>query len=87
MCSPVEDGAPGPAVHSAPDQARDGSEKQQVEFVSFVLDDVQRTWQKLLPEQTHVNYRHAKLVLYRDSYPSACGEAQTAVGTVLLSRG
>ena len=53
---------------------------QEVQFISFVLDDVQNTWDRLLPVQAGVNYRHAKLVLYRDSYPSGCGMAQTATG-------
>jgi predicted metalloprotease len=48
--------------------------------VSFVLDDVQHTWEKLLPEQAHVPYRHAKLVLFRNSIRSACGMAESATG-------
>jgi len=52
----------------------------EVQFVSFVLDDAQRTWQNLLPDQAGKQYRHAKLVLYRDSIDSACGEAESATG-------
>jgi hypothetical protein len=33
-----------------------------------------------LPQQTGVNYRHAKLVLYRDTTDAACGLAQSATG-------
>ena len=51
------------------------SEQREVQFVSFVLDDVQNTWTKIIP-----NYRHAKLVLYRGGIDSACGLAQTATG-------
>jgi predicted metalloprotease len=51
------------------------AEQRQVQFVSFVLDDVQNTWTKIIP-----NYRHAKLVLYRGGIDSACGLAQTATG-------
>jgi uncharacterized protein len=40
-----------------------------------VLDDAQKTWTQILP-----NYRHAKLVLFRDDVNSACGLAQTATG-------
>ena len=40
-----------------------------------VLDDVQNTWAKIIPQ-----YRHAKLVLYRGGIDSACGLAQTATG-------
>jgi predicted metalloprotease len=75
-------GAPAeaPATRAVPDRARDAREQPEVDFVSFVLRDVQNTWEKLLPEQENRQYRHARLVLYRDAYPSACGEAQTAVG-------
>src|ERR1700723_1433486 len=46
------------------------------QLVSFVLDDVQRTWTTLLPEQTHRNYRRAKLVLFRNYTQSGCGVAR-----------
>ncbi len=59
--------------------ARPGGERA-VQFVSFVLDDTQKTWTKLLPEQVNVPYRHAKLVLFRNSTPSACGAADSATG-------
>jgi len=59
---------------------QDTQEKPEYEFIKFVLNDVQANWDKTLPQSTGVSYRHAKLVLYRDEYPSACGEAQTAVG-------
>jgi len=73
-------GAPAPAVHTVPDRARDAREEPEVKFVSFVLDDVQHTWEKLLPAQTGVNYHHAKLVLFRDGTQSGCGVAQSATG-------
>ena len=52
-----------------------------MQFVSFVLDDVQKTW-----EQKLQGYRHAKLVLFRDVH--AVGLRHGAVGdrAVLLSR-
>ena len=68
------------AVHRQPESAQDERERPEVRFVSFVLDDVQKNWDRILPAQAHVPYRHAKLVLFRNSYPSACGVAQTAVG-------
>ena len=61
------------------DHARDAAEQPQVQFVSFVLDDVQHTWEQVLPK-SGVSYHHAKLVLYRDSIDSACGMAQSATG-------
>src|SRR5262249_51993389 len=61
------------------DPARSASQDREVQFVSFVLDDAQHTWERLLP-QTGVRYRHAKLVLYRDETESPCGIAETATG-------
>ena len=61
------------------DPARDQQEKPLVDFVTFVLNDTQNTWSQILPQQG-VPYRHAKLVLFRDAYDSACGMAQSATG-------
>jgi predicted metalloprotease len=65
---------------SRPDPARDQAEKPLVQFVSFVLDDTQKQWTQLLPEQTRTPYRHAKLVLFRDYWQSGCGGAESATG-------
>jgi len=70
----------GPAETRQPDPARNASERPLVAFVSFVLDDTQKTWTELLPEQTGKPYRHAKLVLFRDSTQSGCGGARSATG-------
>jgi len=70
----------GPAAVRQPDPARDAAERPLVEFVSFALDDTQKTWTQLLPEQTGKSYRHAKLVLFRDYTQSGCGGAQSATG-------
>jgi uncharacterized protein len=71
-----------PASRSVPaDPAKTAREEPEVQFVTFVLNDVQRTWERILPERRRgTAYRHAKLVLFRDSYPSACGEARSAIG-------
>src|SRR5205085_233405 len=50
------------------------------QFVSFVLDDAQSTWDKLLPEQAQTPYHHAHLVVFRDATQSGCGFAQAASG-------
>jgi predicted metalloprotease len=70
--------ATGPAV-SRPDPQRDAREEPAVQFVSFVLDDVQRTWTGIL-QQKGMAYPHAKLVLFRDETYSGCGTAQAATG-------
>ena len=72
----LNSGSPGTATVSRPeDPARKAAESREVQFVSFVLDDVQSDWDKLVP-----NYRHAKLVLFRDQTNSPCGQAGTATG-------
>src|SRR3982750_98870 len=68
-----------PIQTSQPDTARDQREEPMVQFVSFVLDDTQKTWTQILSQQG-ISYRHAKLVLFRDSIDSACGMAQSATG-------
>ena len=71
---------PGPAINQASRSVQDPAEANLVQFVSFVLDDNQKTWERLLPEQGGVPYRHAKLVLFRDATDSSCGLAQSATG-------
>lgn len=63
---------------SAPYQASPEEDKL-VEFVSFVLDDVQNTWEKAFPIAGH-NYRKTKLVLFTDTTRSGCGFAESAMG-------
>ena len=60
-------------------KAQDAREEPLVEFISFVLDDAQKTWRQTLAAE-RVQYRDAKLVLFRDSINSACGFAQSATG-------
>jgi predicted metalloprotease len=70
----------GPAAVSRPNPELDQKEKPMVQFVSFVLDDVQNTWTKILPEQADTTYHHAKLVLFRGAIDSGCGGAESATG-------
>ncbi len=73
-------GAAGPGAPSAPVTVTASAEEQQlVQFVSFVLDDVQSTWTKLLPSMG-TSYRDAKLVLFRDATETSCGVGETATG-------
>jgi hypothetical protein len=67
---------PGPAngpVAASPSEDRD------VHLISFVLDDAQNTWAKIFAAHGR-QYRHAKLVLYRDVTYSSCGTAQATTG-------
>lgn len=63
---------------NAPVQATP-QEDELVDFVSFVLDDAQAIWSQLLPRYG-MQYREAKLVLFRDAVQSACGFASAATG-------
>lgn len=67
-------------VQSQPDHAQDQREQPEVQFVSFVLDDVQHTWDRMLPEVRNIPFQHSRLVLFRDVTYSGCGTAQEAVG-------
>lgn len=59
--------------------ARPQNENRDVQLVSFVLDDVQKTWTQVFAAHGRT-YRHAKLVLYRDMTYSGCGTAQASTG-------
>jgi len=67
------------SVSSQGSADRDAGEHREVQFVSFVLDDVQNTWERLLAQSPNP-YRRAKLVLFRDATQSGCGFAQAATG-------
>jgi len=74
-------GGPASPAMSQPDSARDQQERPLVQFISFVLDDTQRTWDQILPQQAGKPYRHAKLVLFRNYTQSGgCGGAESATG-------
>ncbi|MDB4953028.1 MAG: hypothetical protein JWO36_597 [Myxococcales bacterium] len=51
------------------------AEDELVHFVSFVFDDVQKSWHKRMPD-----YQNSRLELFRNSIRSACGTATSAVG-------
>jgi len=65
---------PSRAAVASPDEERS------FQLVQFVLDDVQNTWTTILPAQTGKEYRHAKLVVFRDYTQSGCGVAQSQTG-------
>ncbi|MBY0505590.1 MAG: zinc metallopeptidase [Bryobacteraceae bacterium] len=74
LISPFLGSAEAPIASTA-DPGRTQAEQPQVEFVTFVLNDVQRTMERTVP-----NYRRAKLVLFRDGTQSGCGAADSAMG-------
>src|SRR5687767_6944677 len=68
--------SPGDVGLSPADSAR---EEPMVQFVSFVLDDVQETWAGAF-SGANAEYRPAKVVLFRNGTQSACGVGQSAMG-------
>jgi predicted metalloprotease len=70
--------APGD-VQQAPVTSSPAEEKR-IQFVSFVLDDVQRTWAQILPKVDNTPYRDAKLDVFRDAIDTGCGTAPADVG-------
>jgi predicted metalloprotease len=58
-----------------PAAAPDATSDERLHFVSFVLDDVQASWDAAIP-----GYHHAKLVVFRNQYPTACGRGEAAMG-------
>jgi predicted metalloprotease len=63
----------------APDPARDAAEEKSVLFVSFVLDDNQKTWEQIFA-RTGKQYRRAKLALFREATQTACGQGEAGMG-------
>lgn len=66
----------GEVALSPEDSAR---EEPMVQFVSFVLDDVQSTWDRAF-EGAGSTFRPATLVLFRNGTQSGCGVGQSAMG-------
>jgi predicted metalloprotease len=72
-------GSSGVAPTTQSRSLNDPTEETEVQFVSFVLDDTQKTWTRIM-QARGVQYPHAKLVLFRDAVDSACGLARSATG-------
>jgi uncharacterized protein len=68
----VQTTAPQPVEHSAADDA-------QVKFVKQILRSTETVWGAAFQERGQ-SYVDPKLKLFRDSYPTACGEGQAAAG-------
>jgi uncharacterized protein len=83
LTSSQRDGsAPGPAATQTPGVTRTtkgGIPDEGRHFVSFVLDDAQKTWRDIF-QQNGWPYENAKLVLYSGATSTACGYGQAATG-------
>jgi predicted metalloprotease len=71
--------SPPSATTSTQPMERGPEDEKEVQFVSFVLDDVQKTWSEAFA-QANQPYPHAKLVLFSDVASSGCGFAEGASG-------
>jgi hypothetical protein len=68
---------PGPSASTAGGELRTSPEEEVlVDFVDAVMQDVQDTWQIALGGR----YQPTRAVIFRDTYPSACGMGQSATG-------
>ncbi|MEO8842527.1 MAG: neutral zinc metallopeptidase [Kofleriaceae bacterium] len=72
--APTQSQSPAARSSGSPVQASP-EEQEEVHFVGFVFDDIQKSWRAEMP-----GYRDAHLVLFRRGIRSACGTASTAVG-------
>jgi len=80
----IFDGGGGGPVQTSPgavDQPVTSTpkEEERMQFMSFILDDVQQTWTTLLPKVGE-QYRDARMAVFRDGVSTGCGDAPAAVG-------
>lgn len=67
------------STQTAAPRPHPAGEDRDVQLISFVLDDAQKTWTQIF-DQEGKPYRHAKLVIFRNATYSGCGTAQSATG-------
>ena len=72
------DGGPAAPVQQGP-APRPPAEDTVARFVATVLADTEDVWRQQF-QQTGTSYREPKLVIFRGSYPTACGYGQSAMG-------
>ena len=77
-------GGGGGPVQTAPgsvDQpvASSPKEEERMQFMSFILDDVQQVWKTLLPKVGE-QYQDARMAVFRDGVSTGCGDAPASVG-------
>jgi predicted metalloprotease len=74
-------GAPpqGANATSGPPRTSNPQEDRDVHFVSFVLDDVQENWTRIMPALGRP-YERTRLVLFTDAVNTGCGGADSNTG-------
>lgn len=71
--------APAPAHQPAASRSQTPANDEQTRFVSTVLADTEDVWRELF-KQAGGQYQDPRLVLFRGSVPTACGQGQAATG-------
>ena len=81
------DGGSSPSVQSAADQPAKSppADDPQAKFVSQVLRSTETVWTDAFQERG-LTYHDPKLRLFRDSYPTACGQGEAAAGPFYCSQ-
>jgi predicted metalloprotease len=80
LVSPGADvGQPVGVPAGIPPEASAPEEERLVQFMSFVLDDAQDTWNRIFTAEGE-SYQRAQLVLFSEAVQSGCGFAQSAMG-------
>ena len=77
--TPVQQTAPQTSDQAANQVADQAAEDPQVKFVSQILRSTEVVWTDTF-KQMGRTYENPKLRLFRDSYPTACGQGQAAAG-------
>lgn len=70
--------APTSVDNSAPVETSPEEEKM-IQFVSFVFDDTQQKWADIFARE-NLEYRKAKIAIFRDSVDTGCGPAESGMG-------
>jgi uncharacterized protein len=78
--APSQNGRQATGSTTAPD-----SDHKAIEFVSFVFDDVQKSWQQRFAQQNQ-RYPHARLEVFNRAIRSACGLGDEAMGPFYCPR-
>ena len=77
--TPMQQTAPATTDDAAPPAPGSGAEDSQRRFVGQVLRSTEVVWTDYF-QQLGRTYEAPKLLLFRDSYPTACGQGQAAAG-------
>ena len=75
----------GTTTATAPEPSAPPANDAEAHFVSQILRSTEQVWTDVFRERG-ATYEEPKLVLFRDSYPTACGQGEAAAGPFYCSR-